>query len=99
MPSSVADGAPVPPPRRARLENLRKENLYATLPASLKTELMVQSKVLEDEEVIKLRQELVKSKSPAELSEIHGLDEIPVPRFVKDAQSSLERIRTRSTER
>merc|ERR1719510_1163972 len=96
---SVADDAPVPPPRRARLENLRKENLYATLPASLKTELMVQSKVLEDEEVIKLRQELVKSKSPAELSEIHGLDDIPVPRFVRDAQSSLERVRTRSTER
>ena len=93
--SSTADGVPVPPPRRARLENLNKENLYEAFP-SLNTQCSVRSRVLEDEEVAKQRQELVRSKSPAELSEIHGLDDIPVPGFVSD---SLKKIRTRSTER
>merc|ERR1712226_41964 len=92
---STADGVPVPPPRRARLENLNKENLYEAFP-SLNTQCSVRSRVLEDEEVAKQRQELVRSKSPAELSEIHGLDDIPVPGFVSD---SLKKIRTRSSER
>ena len=86
---------PVPPPRRSRLEQINKDNLYETFP-SLNTQCLVRSKDLEDEEVIKQRQELVRSKSPAELSEIHGLSEVPVPGFVND---TLKKIRTRSTER
>ena len=60
---------------------------------------MVRSRVLEDEEVIKQRQELIRSKTPAELSQIHGLDDIPVPTFVEHSVDSLKKIRTRSTER
>ena len=55
--------------------------------------------MLEDEEVIKQRQELVRSKSPAELSEIRGLDDIPVPGFVEHSMDSLKKMRTRSRER
>ena len=96
--NSTADGVPVPPPRRARLENLNKENLYEAFP-SLNTQCSVRSRVLEDEEVAKQRQELVRSKSPAELSEIHGLDDIPVPGFVEHSMDSLKKMRTRSSER
>ena len=60
---------------------------------------MVRSRVLEDEEVIKQRQELIRSKTPAELSQIHGLDDFPVPTFVEQSRDSLKKIRTRSTER
>merc|ERR1719412_1983997 len=60
---------------------------------------MVTSKVLEDDEVIKQRQELIRSKSPAELSEIHGLDDIPVPGFVEHSMDSLKRMGSRSRER
>ena len=89
---------PVPPPRRSRLEQLNKDNLYETFP-SLKTQCSVRSRVLEDEEVIKQRQELIRSKSPAQLSEIHGLDDIPVPGFVEHSMDSLKKMRTRSSER
>merc|ERR1719328_32866 len=97
-PSTPADGMPVPPPRRSRLEQINKENLYETFP-SLNTQCLVRSKDLEDEEVIKQRQELIRSKSPAQLSEIHGLDDIPVPGFVEHSMDSLKKIRTRSSER
>ena len=89
---------PVPPPRRSRLEQINKENLYETFP-SLNTQCSVRSRVLEDEEVIKQRQELIRSKSPAQLSEIHGLDDIPVPGFVEHSMDSLKKMRTRSSER
>ena len=48
------------------------------LPAGLKMELMVKSKV-EDPEVQKQRQEMVNNKSVAELGEIHGLSDFPIP--------------------
>ena len=92
--SEPMDGAPVPPPRRSRLENFNKDNLYEKFP-SLNTQCMVTSKVLEDEEVIKQRQELIRSKSPAELSEIRGFDDIPVPGFVEHSMDSLKRMRSR----
>ena len=95
---SPPEGAPIPPPRRARLDNFNKDNLYEKFP-SLNQECMVRSRVLEDEEVIKERKELVQSKTPSELSEIHGLGEIPVPGFVEHSMDSLKRMRTRSRER
>merc|ERR1719362_1682864 len=96
--SEPMDGAPVPPPRRARLDNFNKDNLYEKFP-SLNQECMVRSRTIEDEEVIKQRQELIRSKSPAELSQIHGLNEVPVPGFVESSMDSLKRMRTRSRER
>merc|ERR1712142_189804 len=56
-----------------------KDDMYASLPRSLKDQLIVRTKVEENEEVLQQRQALVESKSPAELSEIHSLGELPIP--------------------
>ena len=73
------NAGPTPPPRR-----FRREDLYESLPASLKTEVLVKTKVEVDENVLKQRQELTRSKSPAELSEMRGLDDFPIPTFVEN---------------
>jgi len=52
------------------------------LPRSLKKEVLVRSKVEEDEEVLKERQAIVRSKTPAELSQIHSFAEVPLPRTI-----------------
>ena len=72
-------GGPTPPPRR-----FRREDIYATLPASFKTEVLVKSKIETDDELLKARQELTRSKSPAQLSEIHGIEDFPIPTFVEN---------------
>lgn len=54
-------------------------DIYASLPRSLKDQLIVRTKVEENEEVLAQRQALVESKSPVELSEIHSLAELPIP--------------------
>jgi len=59
------------------------ENLYAKIPDSFKTECVVRSKVDNDEEKIRHRQEITRAMSPAELGQIHGLGDIPVPTFRK----------------
>merc|ERR1711936_890809 len=56
-----------------------KEDIYASLPRSLKDQLIVRTKVEENEEVLAHRQALVESKSPVELSEINSLAEVPIP--------------------
>merc|ERR1712126_160185 len=80
-------------------------DIYASLPRSLKSELLVRNKVEEDEEELKRRQNLVETKSPAELSQINSLSEVPVPRRIEawlhgssgmDQQSTLPRINRRS---
>lgn len=55
------------------------EDMYNTLPKSLKTEVLVHSKVVEDPELLKERQELIKAKTPRELSVINGLEDFPLP--------------------
>lgn len=56
-----------------------KDDIYASLPRSLTEQLLVRTKVEEDPSVLAARQQLVESKSPAELSEIHNLAELPIP--------------------
>jgi len=58
-------------------------DIYASLPRSLKSELLVRSKVDEDEEKLKYRQTLIETKTPAELSQIHNLSEVPVPKRIE----------------
>ena len=58
-------------------------DIYASLPRSLKSEVLVRTKVEEDEEELKRRQNLVETKSPAELSQITSLKEVPVPRRIE----------------
>ena len=58
-------------------------DIYASLPRSLKSELLVRNKVEEDAEELSRRRNLVDTKTPAELSQIHSLAEVPVPRRVE----------------
>ncbi len=78
--NGVVENVPTPPPRRFRT----REDIYQSLPASLKQEVLVKTKIEVDEAVLKKRQELARSKSPAELSEIRGLDDFPIPTFVEN---------------
>ena len=59
--------------------------MYNNIPASLKQECLVRTKVEEDPEELKRRQNLVESKTPAELAKITSLSDIPIP-------ATLERI-------
>ena len=76
-----ADDGPTPPPRR-----LRKEDIYQSLPASLKAEVLVRVRD-EDPEVQMQRQELTRSKSPVELSQISSLSEFPIPKNIENMMS------------
>ena len=54
--------------------------MYDNLPHSLtQKQLLVKTKVEEDPEVLKKRQDLVATKKPAELAHIGGFNELPVP--------------------
>jgi hypothetical protein len=72
-------GEPTPPPRR-----FRKQDLYESLPASLKMEVLVGSKFEANDEILQQRQELIRSKSPAQLSEMRGLEDFPIPTCVEN---------------
>jgi hypothetical protein len=56
-----------------------EKGLFATLPKSLKAEVLVRSR-LEDPEVQQHRAKLVKAKSVHELSQISSVADIPLPR-------------------
>ena len=58
---------------------------------------MVRAKVEEDEEVLKSRQQLVESKTPAELGQITGLSDFPVPTRIQTLVRSKKRT-LKSTE-
>ena len=75
---SLADSRPISRATTGSRKGL-KDDIYASLPRSLKDQLIVRTKVEENEEVLAARQALVESKSPVELSEIHSLAEVPIP--------------------
>ena len=52
---------------------------YDNVPEGLKTQLLVKTKVEEDPEVLQARQTLTRTKTPNQLGQIHGLDDIPLP--------------------
>merc|ERR1711983_248545 len=63
-----------PPMTPARIQ----ENIYATLPKSLKSEVLVRTRV-EDPEILRNRQEVVNSKSVGELAQVTSLSDFPLP--------------------
>ena len=65
-----------------------QENLYASLPRSLKSEILVKSCV-EDPSVQLQNMELTQSKSVSELSQIKSIAEFPIP-------DKIERLISRS---
>ena len=75
------------PPKRLHQEHHQK-TLQEYVPQSLKSPLLVSSKYEIDPEVLKDRQDLVRSKSPTELSEINSLSDVPIPKFFKTPTSS-----------
>ena len=62
----------------------RNYDIYSTLPSSLKREVLVRSKVESDYDTLMKRKALVETKSPAELSHIGTLSEMPIPRKIED---------------
>merc|ERR1712106_278929 len=75
---------PTPPPRKSR-----KEDIYESIQSSsLNTKLVVRSREMEDPEELEHRKELIRTQTPAQLSEIHSLSEIPVPKFIGNLMSS-----------
>jgi hypothetical protein len=81
-PMDEKDGAavdsPTAPPRQKSCNN----SIYESLPSSLRGELCVRSRPITDEEA-NARQELIRSKSPTELSQISSFKDIPVPRTIE----------------
>merc|ERR1719347_169401 len=73
------------------------ENMYATLPKSLKSELLVKSCV-EDPEVQQERMALTQSKSVSELSQIKSLSDIPIPENIEKLISRTATNKTESPE-
>ena len=55
-----------------------QENLYATLPRSLKSEILVKS-VVEDRETQLQNMALTQSKSVSELSQVKSISDFPIP--------------------
>ena len=60
------------------------ESIYGSLPRSMKEQqLLVKAKV-EEPEKVRERQELVRTKSPAELSQITSVADLPIPAPVEN---------------
>merc|ERR1711879_123640 len=64
--------SPPVPPRK------RQEGIYDSIPASLKSELMVKT-AEQDQELVAERQETIRTHTPAQLSEIHSISDVPIP--------------------
>jgi hypothetical protein len=54
------------------------EDMYSNLPRSLKSECLVRTKE-ENPEKQKSRKEMIESMKPAELAQLHGLGDFPMP--------------------
>ncbi len=69
--------------------------MYGTLPRSMReTKLVTNCREIEDDDLLKLRQDLVLTKSPAQLSEIHGLSDLPIPTKL---ENMFKKSRSRSS--
>merc|ERR1712013_540210 len=77
--------APAAPIERPTSPQSFKETIYETLPRSMReTQLITNSKFEEDEERLKERQELTRTKSPTELSQISSVSDFPLPTPVEN---------------
>ena len=66
-------------------------SLYSTLPRSMReTKLVTNVKVEEDEEVLRARHELVQTRTPAQLSAITSISDLPVPSKLTKMMGSRE---------
>ena len=65
--------------------------MYASLPRSLKTEVLVTSRVMVDPEQLQARKELIEAKKPSELSRINGLNDFPIPTRIETLMRNKRR--------
>ena len=69
-----------------------KENIYATLPRSLKSELAVASKI-QDPEVVQERREMLSKKSVNELSQVTSLSDVPIPSPIQKIMDTAQQLK------
>jgi len=86
-------GSPIAPPRK-----WKKEDIYESMPSSLTCELVVRSREMADPEELEHRKELIRTQTPAQLSEIHSLAEFPVPKFLGNLVSKTEPLEKKTGE-
>lgn len=67
-----------------RSSTLAHYDIYASLPTSLKKEVLVRSRTDGDYDTLQRRRALVENKSPAELSQITNFSEIPLPSRIEE---------------
>lgn len=69
-----------------------KFDIHATLPKSWReANIVTSNRVSEADEEVRKRQDLVKTKTPAQLAEFHSISDIPIPSKVKSLLSPSER--------
>merc|ERR1712088_400382 len=85
--SEQPDTASPPVPPRGQ----KKEGIYDSIPASLKSELIVKS-VEQDQDLVAERQETIRTHTPAQLSEIHSLSDVPIPSFIQNLAASKKNV-------
>merc|ERR1712038_1003850 len=85
--SEQPDTASPPVPPRGQ----KKEGIYDSIPASLKSELIVKS-VEQDQDLVAERQETIRTHTPAQLSEIHSLADVPIPSFIQNLTASKKNV-------
>ena len=73
----------MPPPRKYHKDDDSHSTIYDSLPASLTCELLVRSREADQEEVA-VRRETIRTHTPAQLSQIHGLADLPIPTFIEN---------------
>merc|ERR1712222_154972 len=83
--SEQTDTASPPVPPR------KKEGIYDSIPASLKSELMVKT-VEQNQKLVAERQETIRTHTPAQLSEIHSLSDVPIPSFIQNLTASKKNL-------
>merc|ERR1712106_354459 len=85
--------SPAVPPRK-----WKKEDIYESIPSSLKSELIVRSREIDDPEELEQRKELIRTHTPAQLSEINSISEFPVPKFLGNLVSKTEPLEKKTVE-
>merc|ERR1712223_834125 len=86
-------GSPVAPPRK-----WKTEDIYESLPGSLKSELVVRTREMEDPEELERRREMIRTQTPAQLSEIRSISDLPVPKFIEKIVTKSDSAQTKTEE-
>ena len=69
------------------------DTIYSTLPRSLKSEILVKSRVQTVDAIQKSRRDLVESKSVGELSQVNKISDLPIPSPIQNLWQQGKRMR------